>query len=378
MIGIFLILLLILSGDFFLGSIKDHGQNRKLYCLLTFGSMFLFAALRGPSVAIDTASRYNMYSTVCSLKLMDAFSYTASLKDGVELGYAISVVLLSRVLPNPYLINLCWDLFIIVTFCVFFYRYAVDLKISVLMYFAFAFASSLNATRQFVATAFFIWAIMSIVEQKNVRSFVLIGIATTFHTSAVFLFAIFLLKLFDYRLTKKLVLLITGGCVLFFLLFDTLSVQIMERFFPQYWWYLYGSWAVGNEQFSVLWLAIYFIIALILFFETGNEKKAISLNGEKISCQEKVNCIAVIAFIIYALIGMLASKVWFMTRLRIYVVFGYCFSVGIMFNRLNLFNDRSKKILRTTFIILMSIWAVQMFITDGHGLFPYKFIWDSF
>lgn len=339
--------------------------------------MFLFAALRGPSVAIDTASRYEMYSNVCDLNLTDAFLYIVSTRDGGEFAHAISVALISRVFPSPYLINLCFDLFIIVTFGIFFYHYAEDIKISVLMYFAFAFASSLNITRQFVATAIFIWAIMSIVKQKYIRSIVFIGIATMFHTSAVFLFAIFLLKLFDYRLTKKLILLITGGCVLFFLLFDTLSVQIMERFFPQYWWYLHGSWAVGNEQFSVLWLTIYSFMALILFFEIGNENKALSLEGETVSSQEKVSCIAIVAFLIYSMIGMLASKVWFITRLRAYVVFGYCFSAGIMFNRLNIFNYRSKKILRTIFIVLMSIWAIQMFITDSHGLFPYEFIWDS-
>lgn len=378
MIGIIIILLLILSSNLLLGNIDGYGQKRKIYCFITFGSMFLFAALRGPSVAMDTASRYKLYSTVCDLKLMDAFSYIASIKDGGEIGYAISVTLLSRLFPSPYLINLCWDLFIVVTFGVFFYHYAEDLKISVLMYFAFAFASSLNATRQFVATAFFVWAIMSIARQKYVRSILLIGIATMFHTSAVFLFAIYLLKLFDYRLTKKLILLISGGSILFFFLFDTLSVQIMERFFPQYWWYLYGSWAIGDQQFSMLWLTIYSFMALILFFEIGNENKAPSFEGEAVSGQEKVTCIAIVTFLIYALIGMLASKVWFMTRLRAYVVLGYCLSAGIMLNRLNIFNNNSKRILRTIFIVLMSIWAVQMFKTDGHGLFPYEFIWDFY
>lgn len=382
MIGIVAILLIILLGDAFLGNINEINQKRKRYCIAVFGAMLLFAGLRGPSVAIDTASRYSMFSTVCKMGFLDAFEYMRSLRNGSEIGYSFFISLISRILSTPYLLNLTLDLFVIITFAYFFYHYAEDLKIACLMYFSFAFSSSLNITRQYVAAAFFIWAVICIIRGKKIRSMLLIAIATSFHTSAVFLFAIYLLYLVNFRVTKKLLVLTTGISVAFFYFFDIVSFAVMQRFFPQYWWYLSGDWAVGNQEFSLLWLVIYSIMGIILFFELDDDA-SIDMQTEtgylsRYNQKQMVFGLATICFVIYALIAMLRSKVWILSRLGIYVGFGYYLSAGNMFNRLNIVNYRSRRLIRAIFILLLSIWCIMMYRTDGNRLFPYVFIWDSF
>lgn len=382
MIGIIIILGIILLTPAPVGIDRNKMRRRKYYCIFTFGAMYLFAALRGENVAIDNVHRYLFYSQLCSLNVSDGLRYSIQNCDG-QYGYGITTWFLSRVLFSPHLISMVYDGFICYTFARFFYRHAEDVKIAALMYFAFSFSASLNVTRQFIACAFFIWAIECIVTNRLKWSVSLIIIATLFHTTAIALFCVYGLLFINFKISRKILVLISLIAVAVFFLFEEISEYLIRRFLPRYSWYLHGRWAVGEKSFSILWLIIYTVIAIGLFMCLRKDKShalsdIISVNGMAIvnTEKDKLFCLTSIFYLVYALISLLTSKVWILGRLKTFFSIGYYLTVGNVFIRLPYLSTRSKAGVRVLFILGMAAWTVLIYRADGNGLFPYQFFWE--
>lgn len=380
MFGIYLILFLILTLPILLRGINHAGNNRKMYCILVFGAMFLFAALRGSSVGIDNANRYSNYTEMCRLDFAKAFRFMLE-KNKYQYGYAFTTVILSRIIPSAHFIMLIFDGFVLFTVGLFFYRHAEDITIASLMYFSFAFSASLNITRQYLACAFFIWAIEMILRNKRIESILFLAAAALLHTASVILFASIYFIFSDFRLTRKKLLFVSTVAVLAFIFFDEISQFVVKRFLPQYSWYLRGSWAVGDVEFSILWLIIYIVIGVGLLLCIKPNHQGIAAenyiyqpNGSIV--REKMFFISSIFYVIYALLSMLTSKVWIISRLEAFFEIGYYFTVGNVIKRIPNVSNGTKRIIRSVFIAGMSVWAILMFKQDGHGLFPYVFFWE--
>lgn len=381
MAGIIIILGLILLFPAPIGIDEEKMSKRKTYCWIVFGAMFLFAALRGASVAIDNAHRYQFYMEAFQYGFTDSLRFLLQNSKG-EVGHALVVWLISIIVPNPHIITMIFDGFILYTFGRFFYRYAEDLKIAALMYFGFSFSASLNITRQYIACAIFLWAIEYILKNKILKSVILIAVASIFHASAVVLFAIYFLYIFGFRITKWVLIVLSLGAVGIFFAFDQLSNFIVNRYLPQYSWYLRGTWAVGDQEFSVLWLTIYILLGFALFLcikdvrHTEKDGTLLSQSLLNENEREKMFFIASVFYLVYALISMLTSEVWFFGRMKIFFCIGFYLTVGNIFIRFPYLRAREKVFLRLAFLIGMAVWTILMFRTDGNGLFPYVFFWE--
>lgn len=373
MIGYIWILLLIIGGGLLFSDLNTNKKNRKLYMYLVFGTILLYAILRGESVGIDNTSRYITVRMIAEYNFKEFMYYLSSQTD--EYGYSVIIWIITRIIPSPHLVGVVWDAFIILTFAFFFYCYSEDLVLSNLMYAAFVFAAEMNVTRQYIAAALFLWAIIAILNKRYIVSVMFILISMTFHASALVLFIVYVLIPLKYRMTKTSFL--TTICVagIGFVAFDVVT-NILLHYFPQYTWYFRGAWAVGNKTFSVLWLGIYLMLALLLMLCLPSRSKVLTTEVVVIDEKYKMQSIVAFFFVMYATVSLLTSKIWFISRMNVYFVFAYCMVISVIFNRLPFFTKRSVRLLRRIFIAGVFVWAIMMFRQNGHGILPYEFFWE--
>ena len=375
MIGLICILMLILLGDATFSNKRALTAKRRIYCSVVFGAMFLFAALRGESVGLDTHNRYEYYAGIFSYGFKEFFNYLST--SSKDVAYDVVIWLISRIFPSAYLIETLMNTFVLFSFAAFFYRYSEDITLSVLMFFAFFFGASLNINRQYVAAAFSLWAIRSIIKNQKIKSFIWLCLAASIHISAIVMFAVYVLYLFRFQLSQRILLVMSLGAVAAFLLFDVIIDFVITYIFPQYWWYTTGSWAVGDISFSVLWLVIYSLLIFLVgrTLPRSFKRKARIQNGVIIGRQQRLQCIVVMSYLLYALVSLLQSKIWFLSRMNTYFGFGYAMVVAQIFTRFPGLSKKSAKFVRVAFLLLLSIWAVLMYAQNTHGLFPYVFAW---
>ncbi len=373
MIGYIYILLLIVGGGLFFSNLNTDKNARKLYMYLVFGTILIYVLLRGESVGLDNANRYQTVRMIAGYDWKSFMQYLTKQND--EQGYSIVIWLFTRIIPSPHFIGVVWDTFIITTFAYFFYKYSENLVVTNLMYVAFVFSAEMNVTRQYIAAAIFLWVIIAILNKKYIISFFLIFVAMTFHVSAVILFVIYVLIPLKFRITKKSFVITLIVAVLGFYSFDIIA-NLFVSCFPQYSWYLSGKWAVGDKSFSALWLIIYSILALFAMLCLPSHSKMKQVGTAAIDERWKIQSIVLFFYAIYATTCLLTSKVWFVSRMNVYFIFAYCMVVSVIFNKMQFHNKRSVSLLKGVFIVGLSIWAIMMFKQNGHGILPYKFFFE--
>jgi len=364
LIGYILILLVILFGGIGSQKIQESPKKKKVFLFVVFGIMICFAVLRNYSVGIDYSNRVESMQRIFQFNFSDLRYYMEYVVQDEYL-YTFFIWMVSRIFPSPWLVNAVMDIFVLSTFGCFFYRYSKDVTIASLMFAAFAFSAEMNITRQYVAAAFFLIALHFLIQKKPIKALLPLIAATLIHTSAVILFAIYIVYIIGFSVSRKKLFLLLAVAVGGFFAFEF----ILEWFisvFPQYSYALKG-WAVGNESFSGLWLGIYLFLFAVHF---------VTLPQKNSDASDEVTGIVSVGFVLYALMGVLKSVLWFIHRMQVYFIFGFCMIIPeILFNLRA--TPRLKQSLSIVFKLGLAIWAILMFIQDGHGILPYKFIWES-
>lgn len=363
MTGFILILLVIFFGGINAEKFNISPKKKKTFVIVVFGMMMLFAVLRDYSVGIDYSNRLLSMQQVFSLNFTNLRYYMENVRQEEYL-YTMYVWSVSRLIPSPWFLNSVMDVFVLSTFGWFFYRYSKDVSIASLMFAAFAFTASLNITRQYVAAAFFLIALHLMIEKKPKRAIIPLIAAALIHTSALILFAFYVVYWMGFSINRKKLFVFLVVAVIAFFSFDVL-LDWFVNIFPQYAYAIKG-WGVGEGSFSVLWFSIYFILFAALFLTLPKKQDGIS---------DSVTGAVSISFVLYALLGMLTSVIWFVHRMQVYFMFGYCMIIPIIIDQLPL-NAKSKKSISIIFKLGLIVWAILMFKQDGHGILPYKFIWD--
>lgn len=367
MLGYIFVLSVIFIGGIVSEEVNSSKRNKKLFLFLVFSILILFAVLRDYSVGIDYINRVKQMEYLFKLDFSELLQYTSEVQDGEYL-YTIYIWLISRIIPSPWLINIIMDIFILSTFAWFFYKYSKDVTIATLMFVAFAFAGVLNTTRQYVAVSFFLIALDLLLKNKPGKALIPLIIATFIHQSAIVLFFIYLLYFVGFNLTRRKMIVLLTAVVAFFFLFDTL-IEIFISYFPSYYYAQY-SWAMGEVEFSFLWLIIY-VTLFVLSYNTIPKKSLVSKDAWE--NENGITGLIIICYMLYATIGLLQSKMWFVSRMQMYFSFGYYMIVPEFFYRAKT-DRKSKKILELLFMAGMTVWAFLMFKQDGHGILPYEFI----
>lgn len=121
-----------------------------------------------------------------------------------------------------------------------------------------------SAMRQSVAVTLFIIAIDYIYKRKIVPYLLLIGLASLFHTSALFLIPFYFLGYVNWRITLPYALIIVSIFTSFFLAQEFLSEQInsiVQTYFKKYEVYEGGSQLASG--FGMLFYIMMFIITIL-------------------------------------------------------------------------------------------------------------------
>ncbi len=366
----------ILLAAFFLGldskRINGSKTNRILYLGVVFGGMILFAVLRGYDVAIDYGNRVRSMNLIFEMNFQEFMVYTREEANSQYL-YTAFVWLVSRVFPFPWLINSLMDIFVLTTFAWFFYRYSKDVTVSSIMFLTFTFASTLNITRQFVAAAILLIAFHLMIQKKPVKALIVILIAFLVHSSAILMLVMFALYIFDFKLTKSRLLLLLIATAVMFVAFD-LIVQLFVQLFPKY-EYVFGEWATGDIGFSLIWTTFYVLLFIGVVLTTPSKIKK-SLMAKKADTELAASCINVAGYMAYVLISLLKVKMWFISRLLTYFMFGYCMIIPEIMSRFNKIDKHIKALIVLALKVIFVLWGIITTYQDPHGLFPYRFIWE--
>lgn len=363
MTGYILILLVILLGGINAEKINTSQKKKKNFIIVVFGLMILFAVLRDYSVGIDYSNRLLSMQQLFSYNFSTLRYYMENVHQEEYL-YTVYIWSVSRVIPSPWFLNSVMDVFVLGTFGWFFYRYSKDVTIASLMFAAFVFTATLNVTRQYVAAAFFLIALHLMIQKKPKRAIIPLIAASLVHTSAVLLFAFYAVYWMGFSINRKKLFLFLTVAVVGFFSFDVILDWFVNSF-PQYAYAIKG-WGVGEGSFSVLWFGIYSILFAVLFFTLPKKQDGIS---------DSVTGAVSISFVLYALFGMLMSVIWFVHRVQVYFIFGYCMIIPIIIHQFPM-EEKSKKTVSIIFKVGLLLWAILMFMQDGHGILPYRFIWD--
>ncbi|MBE6846700.1 MAG: EpsG family protein [Ruminococcus sp.] len=374
MLGYVLILSVAVFGNMIIDTINSSKQYKKLFMCVVWGMLILFAVLRGYEVGIDYANRVRSFSYIFQLPFSELIEFTKTESNG-QYFYTLFVWSVGQVIPSVWLVNSIMDVFILSVFGWFIYRYSNNVAFSSMMFAAFALTSMVNITRQYVAAAIFLIALHYFIQDKMMKAFLLIILASLMHSSAIVLMVFFVLKLIGFSFNKAKMWLYLAGSLAMFILFD-LIVDIFLAIFPQY-SYVLGDWAMGDSGFSIIWLGIYSMIFFGAYLTLTKKQTGLLrlLHLKNNEAEHKIGII-IIGFIFYAVISLLRSKMWLVSRMITYFIYGFCMIVSEIIDRLKF--DRSiRYIISVVMCILFAGWGVILFMQDAHGLLPYTFIWDS-
>jgi len=391
MIGLLGILVL----SFLLGldykRVNKTNKNKAIYLAVVFGSMLLFAVLRGYSVGIDYENRVEHMEHIFRRDFLSMLQFTQDTTE-FQFLYTVPIWLVSRVFPCPWFFNAVMDCFVLITFAWFFYRYAKDVTFATIMFVVFAFAASLNITRQYVAAAFFLWAIHQLLQKKPWRAFLLLLAASLMHISAIVLFAVYLFYFIGFKNTKTRLAIYLVAAVLLYALFDEI-ILVFLKVFPRYSYALRDKFVSGSG-FSVKWLLLYLSIYAGLWFVTPYDSIIQQCSDERRKNLELTGGIG-LGFVLYAALAVLKAKMWFVHRMQVYFMFGFCMIIpevvyylsdsvcyypGIKpiaaFLEGEMFQKKIVPAVLTVLKLALVVWGVIQFVKDPHELLPYRFIWE--
>lgn len=378
MLGLTLITAIAFFGGIKADLINGSKKNKIIYLSAVFGAMFLFALLRGYSVGIDYEFRSWEMDLIVKRDFIGMMQYGTEQKEWL---YYILIWLVGRIFPAPWVINGLMDAFILATFAWFFYRYSRDVTMASMMFVTFAFAAELNITRQYAAAACFLIALHLIIQDKPWHALIPLVAGALVHASAVLLFAFYFLFLRRMRTNRPELLLYLGLSVCLFVFFDPL-LDLFLLIFPRYKFALRDKF-IGNSGFSFKWLTVFMIIFVSLYLTTPKSRKNEKL--PKATKAQKLNYAVALGFILYAALAMLRAKMWFVQRMMVYGMFGYCMIIPEVMPKLRLpetvcqwlrLPEDWKKWLCLGIKAALAVWALLEFRKDPHGLLPYVFLWQ--
>lgn len=132
-----------------------------------------------------------------------------------------------------------------------------------------------SAMRQSVAIVIFIYAIDYIYKKDFVRYFFCVAIASTFHSSALILFPVYLIGLFDWKVNKSIAVVIFFSYLFMYLIINYLQAQMsqfIEIYFKSYEMYLDKDMNKIGTGFGFLFGLFVFALVLIkVRIESGDK-----------------------------------------------------------------------------------------------------------
>lgn len=235
----------------------NYDNRYKIRYMLTCGVIItIILGLRDPSLgSTDTQNYIYMFKSAISCEnWSDFFSV-----DSVEYGFQYFLWVLSRVFENPQMLLVITSAIYISSVFYYIYKNSLNITMSIVLYVTICgMFFQLQGMRQAVAMSICLYAYELLMKEKNIRFFILMGIAYLFHQTAIVFIVVFVISKLKFKISHILLVM----CALFlFLEISDRVVYIANTIFEKN----YGLAAQGGGFVNVI---VYFIVIfLALLYE---------------------------------------------------------------------------------------------------------------
>ncbi|PKM58433.1 MAG: hypothetical protein CVU98_01140 [Firmicutes bacterium HGW-Firmicutes-3] len=349
------------------------GKNFSLvYILLNVGLMAFLSMFRSISVGNDTNDYVNLFYNISYGNDLALYS------SRFEIGYLYLNKFLNYFSSNHQILLMTTSAYIFFVIGRFIYKYSKSPWLSLILFYSLRFFDiSLSGIRQMLAVATVILAYEFLIEKKIVKYIVAMIIAISFHNAAILFLISYPMK--KYKLTSKMILIVTFITGLLFLLLDPILSRIL-LYFPKYYSYVYNSKGEGEVKLATL---LGFIVFLLIFIacELLNRKKSYYDNDLSLKINRNIKTqedeLQSLFLLISCAVLFIALQVDIIARFK--NIFGM-FAIIYFPNSITKLTDKYVKlsfVIIVVILFLAHITAIHLFRPEWQSTYPYSFFWND-
>jgi len=350
MLPYFVVLLLVMLL-LFIGSNNKFNKPNKLSHYLSGIVLIIFATIRSSGVGTDSNNYVEIFN-----EFKDSTESLFSVKTSLEIGYLILMEIALNI-SNDY-----WSLFFLTALiCVFtsyytIYKLSDNIKVSVFIYISLAtYFFVFNGMRQAIAASIFGLAIYHLINKKIVGYFIIVLLASFFHSTALIMFPFYYLLRFQFKI-RNLILFSIGSFIALYYLSSILTL------FGESYYSRYSVYEDRNSTGGYLLTLFFFIISLFFIFSRKKIEKS------KLYEYDIYLNMCIFSSIIYLVVSLTGSDVNFL-RLTLYFSMCYVLIWPIIFRSVPIFKQ---SITRLSFVIIHLLFLF-FYISKFSNLNPYIF-----
>lgn len=335
---------------------KNPGTGRKnngvFYVVLSFSLLVFISAFRG-DFATDYKAYQYFFNHFKQFNILDIFH----IRSWQEIGYTLFNIVIGIISQHELAIMVATSIVIIFLF---YYRFIKDSQyiwLTILMFVSVgSYYTSFNMIRQMIAIAITFAGIGFLYEKKLVPYFLVVGLAATFHISALVMIPLgYMLTKFKPTL-KNLLILVPVLIVLSFFI-DTITAYMLRIFYQSY--LVEGAYGMESINLKILVVPISIAIFVLAF------RKKIDLKNYR-------NKIWINATIFYLVFTILSLNIKNFNRIAEYFLPFLYLIVPLVISKLG---KKDRTIYLTTIPLLLTIYV--LISMSGSGFDPYYFFWSN-
>lgn len=248
---IYIFILLVIINSMLL-NIDINKKVRKQYVIIIFMILTAIAMFRSYKVGVDTLQYYRNFNIIANLNWsdVDILRY--------EPGYFYFCKVLSEISKDPHILIMVSSLIIIPSVGRFIYKYSKNVALSIFLYITLnIYFFHLTGMRQSIAIAILLYGIGFLIEGKYIKYSLVVILAAQFHSSAIFLLCMILIRKSSCGKKTYIRMLIISllGFVFYNQIFKLASILITK-----YEGYADSIFGESNYFGALLMFLVYFII----------------------------------------------------------------------------------------------------------------------
>lgn len=356
-VDVLLILFYLLTGKQKEDVSEQQKKRLSLFLILSFAVLFFISAFRG-DFTMDYVGYEDIYNRYLNFSISDIF--TGRVSSYPEIGYVIFQYVIKTIFGSPLFIFVFSTILILVSHMGEIHRNFPNHLLPLIIFVEMGnYYTSFNVMRQIMAVAIVIWGIRYIEQRKFIKYAIVIIIAATFHTSAIFMLPMYFLL--NLRLGKLGVLVFIGGTAVV-MIFLPQIVTLISKF---YWdWYdIDGLLSSGYGYKNIVGPAFLSVIPISLHLlgdKNTDDRHNIWINGTYV----------------YLALTILGLRVSMVSRIAMFFsIFAIlAFTKAIYDIREKMSESNTRTVLSVGVVALILLYGFV--VKEGSGYDPYYFIWQ--
>lgn len=356
---------IILIALFFCLFLKDENKKqKKIVIAIMVILLSLLSGLRHYTIGNDTGNYLRHFEQI-TIYGADAIKMSS-----FEIGYNVFEYLVSFFSSNYNVFLFIVSLVINTSVGVFIYKYSRKAMFSFVLFILLRFFfGEMNIIREYLAIAVFLTSMKYIENRKLIKFSIVTIIASLFHTSSLFAFAIYFL--YDMKLTplKKYVLLVfcAGVCAFLYPLAIQMTslLGVYGKYIPRF----YDSDELGNIIMTIISVVIY------VFYHVVRRKYADGVMKEDVIERKRLDFYENILFTII-LLNTIAIRISIFDRVVLYFQMFYIIAIP---NIIKMISNPKRRLL---WYIIVLVCFFAYFVTiiylrpNWNNVNPYRFFWE--